>query len=175
MNLSEKITQWVVSDLSDELRLEVLDQPDGRYLLSCGIGKMGMIPPVGMWEDGMLYAEFILHLPSGEPIGDHHPARAALRSIAKQIGQGEWLGYGHLLPLDNWEPFVAMTLYPFLDKDGVDLVVPCPDGRAVYLYQVVPLTQSELDFRLSADGAALLRKMPSLIADPNRPPLKSGR
>lgn len=172
ITLSEKIAGLVASAGFDELRLEILDQPEGRLLISCGIGRMGMVPPVGMWEEGMLYAEFAILFPYGDPIGERHPARAALHSIARRIGEGEWLGYGHLLPVENWEPFVAMTLYPLSNEEGGDLVISCPDGRIVSIYQVVPLTKSELDFRLSADGAALLRRMPSLIADPDRPSMK---
>ncbi|MGM9636857.1 MAG: suppressor of fused domain protein [Eubacteriales bacterium] len=171
MTLSEKIARLAASAGSDDWQMEILEHPKGQLLISCGIGRMGMIPPGGMWEEGMLYAEFAILLSHGDPIGENHPARAALRSIAERISGGEWLGYGHLLPVENWEPFVAMTLYPLPNAEGSDLVVPCPDGRIVTVYQVVPLTKSELDFRLSADGAALLRRMPSLIADPNRPPL----
>lgn len=172
MTLPGKIADLTASVKDGDLRFEILEHPNGRLLVSCGIGRMGMVPPASLWEEGNLYAEFVLLLPFGEKIGEDHPALFALRSIAERICGGEWLGYGHLLPVEGWAPFVAMTLYPFPNDGGGDLVVPCPDGRIVYIYQVVPLRQSELDFRLSADGAALLRRMPSLCADPNRPPLK---
>lgn len=129
-----------------------------RLLLSDGIGRLEMRPPSERWDEGGLYAEFAALLPGAGKICADHPAVRAILSLRDRIAAGEWLGYGHLLP-DPSGIHPALTLYPLTDGIGADIVLPFPDGRAIALWLVIPLTPDLLDFRLSADGAALWKRI----------------
>ncbi len=51
----------------------------------------------------------------------------------------------------------------------IQATIRTPDGRAVTLWLVVPLTPELLDFRLSADGAALWKRLAGRSAFPGWP------
>ncbi len=140
-----------------EIRFHTIRADKGLYLLSDGIGRYGMRPPSERWDEALLYAEFAVLLPPDTVVTPEHPAVRAILSLADQIRAGEWLGYGHLLPCPA--PYAALTLYPFPDESDWDVVVNHPDGRAVGIWLAVPLTEELLEFRLSADGAALWKRI----------------
>lgn len=74
-----------------------------------------------------------------------------------------WLGSGHTVP--NGEPFADNTklccmllssLVQFAEDAGTCAM---PDGSQVNFYQMVPIYQEEVDFKLIHDTDALLERM----------------
>lgn len=149
------------SFLAEGIGFHVIRSDEGQILLSDGIGRFGMRPPSERWDEELLYAELAILMPPDAAVTPEHPAVRAILSLADQIRAGKWMGYGHLLPCPS--PYAALTLYPLPDESGWDVVVNHPDGRPVSVWLVLPLTADLLEFRLSADGAALRKR---ISADP---------
>lgn len=147
-----------------------LAHPEGRLLFTVGCGSFPMTPPASLREESEgLYAEFALLLPLPPSGTDDRDARNLLLRLSERVQRGEWIGYGHLLPIDcPLSDFVAVTFYPLTDGEGRDIVVVCDDGRAVAVYLVVPLLPSELEFRLSTDAADFYRRISTVVADAAR-------
>lgn len=143
------------------IRFHTILTDNGLLLLSDGIRGFGMRLPSERWDEDLLYAEFAAFLPPDAPVTSGHPAVRAILSLYEKVRADQWLGYGHLLP--GSDRYAALTLYPFQDESGWDMVVNFPDGRAVGVWLVLPLTADLLEFRLSADGAALWKR---ICADP---------
>ncbi len=80
------------------------------------------------------------------------------------LEQDTWLGWGHTVP--NGRPFAANTLLSGVlltapegvPKEGGS-ACPMPDGSEVNFYQVLPLYDEEMDYKLDHDAAALLERM----------------
>lgn len=74
-----------------------------------------------------------------------------------------WLGFGHTVP--NGEPFADNTklccmLLSFLVQFSGDAeTCAMPDGSQVVFYQMVPIYQEEMDFKLANDADTLLERM----------------
>ena len=98
-----------------------------------------------------------------------------LKSLARlPINCDSWLGHGHTV--ENREPFAdntklctATLIGPQDTEDGSE-VCTLPGGEEVNFYQVIPLYEDELDYKLEHDVDALLDKMAgiSFVVNPTR-------
>ena len=98
-----------------------------------------------------------------------------LKSLARlPINCDSWLGHGHTV--ENREPFAdntklctATLIGPQDTEDGSE-VCTLPGGEEVNFYQVIPLYEDELDYKLEHDVDALLNKMRgiSFVVNPTR-------
>ena len=98
-----------------------------------------------------------------------------LKSLARlPINCDSWLGHGHTV--ENREPFAdntklctATLIGPQDTEDGSE-VCTLPGGEEVNFYQVIPLYEDELDYKLEHDTDALLNKMRgiSFVVNPTR-------
>ena len=98
-----------------------------------------------------------------------------LKSLARlPIASDTWLGFGHTM--DNKENFAentklcaAILTGPQSTEEGGE-VCTLPGGEEVNFYQVIPLYEDELDYKLEHDVDALLNKMRgiSFVVNPTR-------
>jgi hypothetical protein len=92
------------------------------------------------------------------------------------IEQNTWLGFGHTVP--NGEPFAENTKlsgmavsYP-VQFHNESHVCEMPDGSCVLFYQLIPLYEEEMNFKLQNNAQALFGKMTGemmAVLDINRP------
>jgi hypothetical protein len=139
-------------------------------LVTCGCGAARMHIPPGLVGDVPDRAELVFTLPPDWDIAGTQPADAWplhwLRILGK-LPQSEksWLGWGHTIP--NGEPFAENTalsaillLDPFLagqdDAHGDSCTLP--DGETVAFFQIFPLYEEELAFKLAQGTDALLTR-----------------
>ncbi|MDQ0361504.1 suppressor of fused domain protein [Breznakia pachnodae] len=147
-------------------------------LVTMGMGAHKMnIPP--QLEGFFGYAELMIVLPPDWKIEDNSeewywPIRL-LKGLARlPINCDTWLGFGHTI--DNQGPFAdttnlssSMLVSPFsVEEKGtfVDM-----DSKRVHFYQIIPLYNEEVNYKLEQDAESLLELMKDeypFIINPNR-------
>ena len=137
-------------------------------LVTLGMGARRMDLPPDLAEPELERAELLMLLPGHWQIDAaqekwHWPLRWLRLMALLPAEQNTWLGWGHTIP--NGRPFAPNTLL-----SGVMLVdplaaappaavCPLPQGGVVNLYQLLPLYDEELAFKLEQDADALLDRM----------------
>lgn len=156
---------------------------DYYTLVTMGMGAHQMHVPEELADYQLERAELVIALPADwkldvDSLGDERwywPIRL-LKGLARFPGQcDDWLGFGHTV--HNRGPFAENTdlrasilIAPQrIDDDGEICVLP--NGENVNFYQVIPLYQEELDYKIHHDASELLEKMShvSFVVQPNRP------
>ena len=158
------------------------DERDYYTLVTMGMGAHRMNVPEELAEYKLERAELAIALPADwkldqESMKDekwYWPIRL-LKSLARlPINCDSWLGHGHTV--ENREPFAdntklctATLIGPQDTEDGSE-VCTLPGGEEVNFYQVIPLYEDELDYKLEHDVDALLNKMRgiSFVVNPTR-------
>ena len=158
------------------------EERDYCTLVTMGMGAHRMNVPEELAEYKLERAELAIALPADwkldqESMKDekwYWPIRL-LKSLARlPINCDSWLGHGHTV--ENREPFAdntklctATLIGPQDTKDGSEICT-LPDGEEVNFYQVIPLYEDELDYKLEHDVDALLGKMNgiSFVVEPDR-------
>lgn len=155
------------------------EEHDYFTLVTMGMGAHRMNVPEAFLDYGIRRAELVLALPPDWRLFEkeeqwYWPIRL-LKNLARMPGETDsWLGWGHTV--DNGEPFAestqlcaALLISPQGIEDESD-VCPLPCGEGVSFYQVIPLYQGEMAFKLSHGADALLEKMKnvSFVTDPER-------
>ena len=158
------------------------DERDYYTLVTMGMGAHRMNVPEELAEYKLERAELAIALPADwkldqESMKDekwYWPIRL-LKSLARlPINCDSWLGHGHTV--ENREPFAdntklctATLIGPQDTEDGSE-VCTLPGGEEVNFYQVIPLYEDELDYKLEHDTDALLNKMRgiSFVVNPTR-------
>ena len=158
------------------------EERDYCTLVTMGMGAHRMNVPEELAEYKLERAELAIALPADwkldqESMKDekwYWPIRL-LKSLARlPIASDTWLGFGHTM--DNEEDFAentklcaAILTGPQGTKDGSE-VCTLPGGEEVNFYQVIPLYEDELDYKLEHDVDALLDKMAgiSFVVNPTR-------
>ena len=151
-------------------------------LVTMGMGAHRMNVPEELAEYKLERAELAIALPADwkldqESMKDekwYWPIRL-LKSLARlPIASDTWLGFGHTM--DNKENFAentklcaAILTGPQSTEEGGE-VCTLPGGEEVNFYQVIPLYEDELDYKLEHDVDALLNKMRgnSFVVNPTR-------
>lgn len=137
-------------------------------LVTSGMGAHRMNVPRELAEYKLERAEVLVYLPADWNIQSHDekyywPLRW-LKILARlPIEQNTWLGWGHTVP--NGEPFAANTRFsgvllinPEETKEGA-AVCQLPDGEEVNFYQMIPLYEEEMNFKIKNGAEVLLEKM----------------
>ena len=158
------------------------EERDYCTLVTMGMGAHRMNVPEELVEYKLERAELAIALPADwkldqESMKDekwYWPIRL-LKSLARlPINCDSWLGHGHTV--ENREPFAdntklctATLIGPQDTEDGSE-VCTLPGGEEVNFYQVIPLYEDELDYKLEHDIDALLNKMRgiSFVVNPTR-------
>ena len=158
------------------------EERDYYTLVTMGMGAHRMNVPEELAEYKLERAELAIALPADwkldqESMKDekwYWPIRL-LKSLARlPINCDSWLGHGHTV--ENREPFAdntklctATLIGPQDTEDGSE-VCTLPGGEEVNFYQVIPLYEDELDYKLEHDADALLDKMAgiSFVVNPTR-------
>ena len=158
------------------------EERDYYTLVTMGMGAHRMNVPKELAEYKLERAELAIALPADwkldqESMKDekwYWPIRL-LKSLARlPIASDTWLGFGHTM--DNQEDFAentklcaAILTGPQGTQDGSE-VCPLPGGEEVNFYQVIPLYEDELDYKLEHDADALMNKMRgiSFVVNPTR-------
>ena len=158
------------------------EERDYCTLVTMGMGAHRMNVPEELAEYKLERAELAIALPADwkldqESMKDekwYWPIRL-LKSLARlPINCDSWLGHGHTV--ENREPFAdntklctATLIGPQDTEDGSE-VCTLPGGEEVNFYQVIPLYEDELDYKLEHDADALLNKMRgiSFVVNPTR-------
>ena len=158
------------------------EERDYCTLVTMGMGAHRMNVPEELVEYKLERAELAIALPADwkldqESMKDekwYWPIRL-LKSLARlPINCDSWLGHGHTV--ENREPFAdntklctATLIGPQGTEDGSE-VCTLPGGEEVNFYQVIPLYEDELDYKLEHDTDALLNKMRgiSFVVNPTR-------
>ena len=158
------------------------EERDYYTLVTMGMGAHRMNVPKELAEYKLERAELAIVLPADwkldqESMKDekwYWPIRL-LKSLARlPIASDTWLGFGHTM--DNQEDFAentklcaAILTGPQGTQDGSE-VCPLPGGEEVNFYQVIPLYEDELEYKLAHDADALLDKMNgiSFVVNPTR-------
>ncbi|WP_329737143.1 DUF2185 domain-containing protein [Clostridium phoceensis] len=158
------------------------EERDYYTLVTMGMGAHRMNVPEELAEYKLERAELAIALPADwkldqESMKDekwYWPIRL-LKSLARlPINCDSWLGHGHTV--ENREPFAentklctAILIDPQGTEDGSE-VCTLPSGEEVNFYQVIPLYEDELDYKLEHDVDTLLNKMRgiSFVVNPTR-------
>ena len=158
------------------------EERDYCTLVTMGMGAHRMNVPEELAEYKLERAELAIALPADwkldqESMKDekwYWPIRL-LKSLARlPIASDTWLGFGHTM--DNKENFAentklcaAILTGPQSTEEGGE-VCTLPGGEEVNFYQVIPLYEDELDYKLEHDTDALLNKMRgiSFVVNPTR-------
>ena len=158
------------------------EERDYCTLVTMGMGAHRMNVPEELAEYKLERAELAIALPADwkldqESMKDekwYWPIRL-LKSLARlPIASDTWLGFGHTM--DNKENFAentklcaAILTGPQSTEEGGE-VCTLPGGEEVNFYQVIPLYEDELDYKLEHDVDALLNKMAgiSFVVNPTR-------
>ena len=158
------------------------EERDYYTLVTMGMGAHRMNVPEELAEYKLERAELAIALPADwklvqESMQDERwywPIRL-LKVLARlPIASDTWLGFGHTM--DNKENFAentklcaAILTGPQSTEEGGE-VCTLPGGEEVNFYQVIPLYEDELDYKLEHDADALLDKMAgiSFVVNPTR-------
>lgn len=149
-------------------------------LVTMGMGAHRMNVPEGLKEKKLERAELVITLPPDWEIENNDenwywPIRW-LKILARLPGEhNTWLGYGHTVP--NAGPFAENTglsgvllTDPYFFDDG-SYICDMPDGGRINFYQVIPLYENEMDYKIKNGTDALLDLFPDdfdMIVDTNR-------
>lgn len=136
-------------------------------LVTMGMGAHRMNVPDALKKKKLDRAEILVTLPPDWKIGTedaddeiwYWPLRW-LKILARLPGDNDtWLGYGHTVP--NGEPFAentdlccALLTFPY-DFDDEAIVCELPDGDEINFYQMLPLYEDEVDYKLENGAEAL--------------------
>lgn len=165
--------------------------PERNYyiLMTHGMGAHAMNVPEDLAGQKLERAELFICLPPDWKVVEegeawYWPIRW-LKILARlPINEDSWLGWGHTIANPDGSPFAENTRF-----NGIILVNPgafpqeasvCPlsDGDEVNFYQLLPLYQEEMDFKLSHSAGELLDLFPEEdleTVDVDRPSVLSDR
>lgn len=159
--------------------------PEHNYytLITHGMGAHRMNVPQELEDKKLDRAELLICLPpdwqvDGRDEAWYWPIRW-LKILARlPINEDSWLGWGHTVANPDGAPFAGNTAL-----NGIMLIspgafpqeaacCPLPDGDEINFYQLLPLYQEEMDFKLAHDAGALLDRFQGEyleVLNPSRP------
>ena len=162
------------------------EERDYYTLVTMGMGAFEMNIPEELAEYRLERAELAISLPPDwkldqESLNDekwYWCIRLLKEAARLPIRSDAWLGWGHTIGLnggktyaDNTELCACILIDPQASEDN-RTVSELPDGDAVNFYQVIPLYQDELEYKIKYGAEALLDKMGgkvSFVVDTDRP------
>jgi len=147
--------------------IEPSDERKHYTLVTMGMGAHGMNVPKKLKRHKLDRAELMISLPADWNIRSdderwYWPIRW-LKIIARiPIENDTWIGWGHTIP--SGEPvagtrFTCMMIVSPAAEDERAHTCAMPDGSEVNFYQVVPLYEEEMNFKLEHGAEPLLDRM----------------
>ena len=161
----------------DICMIEPTSERNYYTLVTMGMGAHRMNVPEELRKHKIERAEVLITLPPDWqlPSGDLEVEDASdekwywplrwLKVLARLPGEHDtWLGYGHTVP--NGKPFaentelcgVLLTMPYFFGHEAS--VCPLPDGDEINFYQVIPLYDNEMNFKIENDAESLENLFP---------------
>ena len=156
---------------------------DFYYLVTMGMGAHKMHVPEEMVRYGTERAELAIAVPKDWNIKsaeekDYWPMRW-LKTLARYPGDYDtWLGYGHTVsagdPFDDSTQMNGFILSGAKGRygDADRIVAELPNGEVVNFYQIIPVYEEEMAFKLEKDADALFAVFSEegfpLVVNPNR-------
>ncbi|MDR3091574.1 MAG: suppressor of fused domain protein [Clostridiales bacterium] len=135
-------------------------------LVTMGMGARKMNIPKELRKRGLNRAEVLITMPPDWEIKNedekwYWPIRW-LKILARlPITQDTWLGYGHTVPNFDGKPFAENTglccvLLTFPYHFGSEaFICKLPNGEEVRFYQIFPIYEDEMNFKLEHDAESL--------------------
>lgn len=167
---SENVFHEIVSpDIHVDIYI-IEPTPDRNFytLITVGMGAHLMNVPEELDEYNLKRAEMVIYLPAdwdiyGQDEKFYWPLRW-LKILARlPIKHDTWLGWGHTVP--NGEPFAdntqlsgVMLINPEDVEEGA-AICELPNGEVVNFYQVIPLYEEEMNYKIEHGAEGLLDKM----------------
>ena len=159
--------------VSSDIHLDIIIIPPTEknnyyQLITMGMGAYPMNVPEELKNENLERAELVLYLPPTWNIQsskeeDYWPIRQ-LKTIARlPIYNHTWLGYGHTISsgeenscyADNTK-ICSMMLVKALNRDNQPLDLKIEPLGKINFYQLLPLYQEELDYKMTHDADSLL-------------------
>lgn len=151
-------------------------------LVTMGMGAHRMNVPEELRENMLDRAELLITLPPDWQIQSTDEQRwfwplQWLKILARLPGEHDtWLGWGHTIPAgesfdENTELCGMMLTMPYFFGEESS-VCAMPDGSEVNFYQLMPLYEDEMDYKLANGAQALEDLFPEdfdLVLDLKRP------
>lgn len=163
----------------DVLIMKPTAERDHYILMTQGMGAHRMTMPQGMEDASLDRAELMICLPAhwqidGQEERWYWPIRWLKILGRLPLEHDTWLGWGHTIPTGEpieGTPFTCMLLLGPQDREEGAGVCDLPDGSQVHFYQIVPLYEQEMQFKLDNGTEALLERMADVdhAVDPDRP------
>lgn len=157
----EVLHEIVSSDIHLDIIIVPPTEEDNYYkLITMGMGAYSMNVPENLREEELEHAELILYLPKYWNIKspdekDYWPIRYLKILGRLPIECDTWLGYGHTVHgNEDMEPFAENTgLNSLLLLSGCNLLYENLDlrlssGKKINFYQLFPLYQEELEYKM---------------------------
>lgn len=159
--------------VSPDIHLDVIIVPPTEEapfykLITMGMGAFAMNVPANLKEYELEHAELILYLPKDWNIQspdekDYWPLRYLKILGRLPIENNTWLGFGHTLHGDaEQRPFAENTgLNSILLLNGTNLKyeklnLHLSSGKKINFYQIFPLYQEELEYKMQHSVGELL-------------------
>lgn len=145
-------------------------------LVTMGMGAHRMNVPRALRAYRLERAELVICLPSGwrldsEDERDYWPVRWLKMLARMPIEQNTWLGYGHTAgggePLADNTAFSALLLLDAFGSEKPYAPLTLPGGDIVRFYQLIPLYDEELQYKMAHNADALK----SLFAQEDQSPI----
>jgi hypothetical protein len=147
--------------------VEPTEEKNYFTLVTMGMGAFLMNVPEGIeGRETLLRSELCICLPAEWPINSDAPndywPTGTLKAMGRYPIENEtWFGWGHSIQfgegfLQN-DFLVYMLIHPLPDLQGS--TCPLPDGETVNFYQLVPLTEAEMNFKREQGADALIERL----------------
>jgi hypothetical protein len=149
----------------------IIQPSAGRFrklLVTMGAGAYKMDIPEEFADRNLERMELVTVLPPNWDIEsgndeDYWPIGTTEAMGRYPVSNDTWLGWGHSVQYGEGETLPGTDFFGYvLDTprgfpDGAD-VCPLPDGTEINFYQIIPVYESEMDYKRKNDMNALLEK-----------------
>ena len=154
------------------------EERDYCTLVTMGMGAYRMNIPEEFAEYRLGRAELAIALPSGwkldqESMKDERwywPIRLLKSTARLPIQYDTWLGWGHTLGMGEGETYAENTklcgcllIDPQTSEHG-RVIGELPNGDPVNFYQLIPLYQDEMSYKIEYGSDALLEKLSGVVS-----------
>ncbi len=157
--------------------IEPTEQRNYYTLVTTGMGAYLMNIPDEFKHLNIGRAEMMIHLPANWNIQsddeiDYWPIRWLKIMARLPLNQSAWLGHGHSVPnngsFSEMDRFAGLVLLaPALAEAGAESCL-LENGEAVNFYNLVPLYQEEIDFKLKRGSEELVGMFEKRAIEPEQ-------
>lgn len=148
-------------------------------VVTTGMGAHKMRIPRSLRSQQLEYAELLICLPPDWELENsseqwYWPLRALKVAARLPIMADTWLGWGHTISAtpEMGEPFEQSTqlaasilTHPKSFLSDAQCYYTLPDGRRINFYQIVPLYQQELEYKIDKSAESLCKRISEQLGD----------